>query len=237
VWLNALSPFRPNFFSTALLRYEFQKPRHVEKTPPSEDGEALSEIEQNNVGPTVSMQNLNPTTQVSGTEQKWFAVYTLSRHEKRIAQHFSQRWIEHFLPLYSTQRRWKDGSKVVLELPLFPGYIFVRIGKAERARVLEVPGVLSIVGGTQRNVTPLPEHDMQALRNGLHLRRAEPHAVVKVGQRARIRSGGLAGMEGIVVREKNGLRVVVTLDLIMQSVAVEVNADDLELVGFNPVEQ
>ena len=209
---------------------------HVERTLPSEDGEALPEIRQNGIGSIVAAHYLNTATPRSSTEQKWFAVYTLARHEKRVAQHFGQRWVEHFLPLYSRQRKWKDGSKGALELPLFPGYIFVRISRAERVRVLEVPGVLSIVGGTQRVLAPLPEKDMEALRKGLHLRRAEPHPVVRVGQRARIRSGALTGMEGIVVREKSGLRVVLTLELIMQSVAVEVDAHDLELVGSDPVE-
>lgn len=193
-------------------------------------------MRQNSIGSIVATHYLNIATPRSSADQKWFAVYTLARHEKRVAQHFGQRGVEHFLPLYSRQRKWKDGSKGALELPLFPGYIFVRISRAERVRVLEVPGVLSIVGGTQRVLAPLPEKDMEALRKGLHLRRAEPHPVVRVGQRACIRSGALTGMVGIVVREKSGLRVVLTLELIMQSVAVEVDAHDLELVGSGSIE-
>jgi len=158
----------------------------------------------------------------------WFAVYTTSRHEKRVDQHLSVREIEHYLPLYQTQRKWSDGSRVTLNLPLFPGYIFVRIKRAQRVRVLEVPGVLAIVGGTGRAPAPLPEADIEALRFGLHLRRAVPHPLLKVGQRARIRSGALAGMEGIVVRKKNRFRVVLTMDAIMQSIAVEVDENELE---------
>jgi transcription antitermination factor NusG len=161
-------------------------------------------------------------------EPHWFAVYTTPRHEKRVDQHLSVREIDHYLPLYQTQRKWSDGSKVTLNLPLFPGYIFVRIGRVQRVRVLEVPGVLAIVGGTGRTPAALPVAEIEALRFGLHLRRAEPHPLLRVGQRARIRSGALAGMEGIVVRKKNSFRVVLTLDAIMKSISVEVDADELE---------
>jgi transcription antitermination factor NusG len=163
-------------------------------------------------------------------EAKWLAVYTTPRHEKRVSQHLSLRGIEHYLPLYRTQRRWSDGSKVTLDLPLFPGYLFVHIIRSERVPVLQVPGVLSFVGGTGRQPAWLPEAEIDALRAGLSLRRPEPHPLLTVGQRARIRSGALAGMEGVVVRRKNSLRVVLTMDLIQQSVAVEVSEAELETV-------
>ena len=158
----------------------------------------------------------------------WFAVYTTSRHEKQVDRHLSIREIEHYLPVYRAQRKWSDGSRVTLDLPLFPGYIFVRIKRTERVRVLEVPGVLAVVGGTGRAPASLPEADIDALRSGLHLRRAEPHPFLKIGQRARIRSGALAGMAGVVVRKNNGFRVVLTMDAIMQSIAVEVDGSELE---------
>ena len=164
-------------------------------------------------------------------ELKWFAVYTISRHEKRVAQHLTQREIEYYLPLYRSQRKWNDGSRVTLELPLFPGYLFVRIRRTERVRVLDVPGALAVVGGTGREPVALPDESIEALRTGLHLRRAEPHPLLTVGQRARIRSGALAGMEGVVLRMKNSLRVVLTLQHIQRSIAVEVDGDDLEPVG------
>jgi transcription antitermination factor NusG len=162
---------------------------------------------------------------------KWFAVYTSPRHEKRVDQYLSLRGIEHYLPLYHPRRRWADGSIVTLDLPLFPGYIFVRIDRRERVRVLEVPGVLTVVSGPGCKPAPLPEAEIEALRAGLHLRRAEPHPLLSVGQRARIRSGALAGMEGVVVRQKGSLRVVLTVDLILQSVAVEVDGTELEPIS------
>jgi transcription antitermination factor NusG len=158
----------------------------------------------------------------------WFAVYTNARHEKRVAEYFGQRQIEYFLPLYHVLHKWKNGCNAKLELPLFPGYIFVRIQPHKRVPVLEVPGVLSIVGGAGCNPAPLADSEMDVLRAGLSVRRAEPHPLLAIGQRVRIRSGALAGLEGIVLRRKGGFRVVLTLTLTMQSVAVEVNGEELE---------
>jgi transcription antitermination factor NusG len=189
----------------------------------------MGSFEQRGVRPEVSfLPTCSPDLQF---EPKWFAVYTISRHEKRVAQHLTQREIEFYLPLYRSQRKWSDGSRVTLELPLFPGYLFVRIKRTERVRVLDVPGALAVVGGTGREPVALPDDAVEALRAGLHLRRAEPHPLLTVGQRARIRSGALAGMEGVVMRMKNSFRVILTLEHIQRSIAVEVSGDDLEPVG------
>lgn len=158
----------------------------------------------------------------------WFAVYTTCRHEKRIAQHLAQRGIEHYLPLYRADRKWRDGSRVTLELPLFPSYIFVRISRSERVSVLSVPGTLTVVGGTGGTPAPVADAAIEALRAGLQQYPIEPHPLLRVGEFARIRSGAFAGMSGIVVRKKSGFRIVLTLEQIMQSVAVELDEDDVE---------
>lgn len=161
---------------------------------------------------------------------RWYALYTTCRHEKRVAQHLVQREIEHYLPLYVAHRKWRDGSKVALELPLFPCYIFVRIGRQERARVLGTPGALTIVGGTGGEPAPLPDTALDALRQGLQQGRVEPHPLLTAGQKVLIRSGAFSGMQGIVARKKSGFRVVLTIEQIMQSVAVEIDESDLEPV-------
>jgi len=197
----------------------------------SEDGEALSDVARQD-DENRSKRPILDHPRDAEFESKWYAVYTLPRHEKRVEQHLSLRSVDNYLPTFRVQRRWKNGVKVTLDLPLFSGYIFVRINRTERIRVLEVPGVLAIVGNSSSEMTPLPDAEVDALRAGLHMRQAEPHPLLTVGQRARIRSGALAGMEGIVVRKKNSLRVVLTMDLIMQSVSVEVDGSELEQVGF-----
>jgi len=196
----------------------------------SEGGEALSEIARREslLHASGPVPDSVPEMRL---ERNWFAVFTSPRHEKRVQQHFSQRNVEHYLPIYRSPRKWRNGLKVVLNLPLFPGYIFVRIKRKERVRVLEVPGVLAIVGGTAGEMAPLPEAEVEPLRSSLHLRQAEPHPLLTVGERVRIRSGALAGLEGVVVRKKNSLRVVLTMNLIMQSIAVEVDGEELETVN------
>jgi transcription antitermination factor NusG len=165
--------------------------------------------------------------------QQWFAVYTTPRHEKRIAQHFSARGIDSFLPLYRTIRKWKHCSRVTLALPLFPSYIFVRIARREKVKVLEVPGVLSIAGlGCEP--APLPDAEIEALRGAVSLGKIEPHPYLVAGEKVRVTAGPMAGLEGVLVRRKNTFRVVVTLSVITQSAAVELEITDIEPVKAVP---
>lgn len=165
----------------------------------------------------------------SDVAKRWFAVFTVPRHEKRVEAHFRLREIENFLPLYQKQRQWKDGSKGMLQLPLFSNYIFVHIGRDGRVPVLEVPGVISIVGFGPQPL-PIPDSHIHLLREGLRRGKIEPYPYLGEGARVRIRSGVMAGMEGVLLRKKNNFRVVLTLEIIMKSVMVEVGMEDIEPV-------
>jgi transcription antitermination factor NusG len=156
----------------------------------------------------------------------WYALYTCANHEKRIADQLEGRGIEHFLPQYESVRRWKD-RRVRLKLPLFPGYVFVRLALRDRLRVVQIPSVVRFVGF---NGIPaaLPESEMEIMRSGLsHRWRAEPHPFLTVGRRVRITSGPFAGLDGVLKRKKSNLRVVVSLSLIQRSIAVDVDAADI----------
>jgi transcription antitermination factor NusG len=166
---------------------------------------------------------------VSDATLQWFAAYTTPRHEKHVGEVLAERNIEYFLPLYRTVRQWKKSSPIMLELPLFPCYLFVRISRSARGTVLSLPGVVSIVGSA-REPWPLPQLEVEALRIGAKLGKAQPHPYLRVGERVRIKSGLMAGVEGILVRKKNEFRFVLTLEAIMRSVAVEVDASELESV-------
>jgi transcription antitermination factor NusG len=160
---------------------------------------------------------------------QWFAVYTTHRHEKRVSELLLDREIETVLPLYKAGRQWNKRAPVVLELPLFPCYLFVNISRAKRGTVLSVPGVLSIVGSPSEP-WPLRTCEVEALRLGIKMGAVEPHPYLKVGERVRIKSGPMSGIEGILTRKRNGLRFVLTLDAIMRSVVVEVDANDIEVL-------
>lgn len=165
--------------------------------------------------------------EVGATSQpRWYAVYTCANHEKRVADQFAGRNVEHFLPQYESVRRWKD-RKVRLQLPLFPGYLFVHMAMPERLRVLQVPGVVRLVG-FNGSPAPLPEEDINRIREFLGQGwRASPHPYLQLGRRARVVRGPLAGLKGIVVRRKNRTRLVVSFELIERSMAVEMDEADL----------
>jgi transcription antitermination factor NusG len=161
---------------------------------------------------------------------QWYAAYTCANHEKRVSEQLGVRELEHFLPLYASVRRWKD-RRVTLDRPLFPGYVLVRIALRDRLRVQQVPGIAHLVGfdGTP---TVLPEQEIDALRASLSSGvRAEPHPFLSVGQRVRVKNGVLAGMEGVLLRRKGGFRLVISIELIQRSVAVDADEADVEAVG------
>jgi transcription antitermination factor NusG len=157
-------------------------------------------------------------------QERWFALAVKPRHEKIVAQSLRYRGLEDFLPLYNSRRRWSDRVKAV-ELPLFPGYVFCRFDYERRFPVLTTPGVSSIVGFAKLP-TPVSEDEITAVRtilvSGLP---AEPWPVVAVGQPIRVERGSLAGLQGILIREKDTLRVVVSLELLQRAVSVEIDRD------------
>jgi transcription termination/antitermination protein NusG len=159
---------------------------------------------------------------------EWFALYTSSRREKHVAKLLDERQIENFLPLYHADRQWKKSSPVTLDLPLFPNYIFVRAG--QKASFLSVPGVLAIVG-SGRQPWPLANHEIETFRSAVDVCKLEPHSLFAVGERVRITNGALAGMQGVLLRKKSNLRVVLTVEVISSSVSAEVDEADLEPLG------
>jgi len=159
-------------------------------------------------------------------DPRWYALYTCANHEKRVAQQLQQRSIEHFLPLYETVHRWTD-RRMCLRLPLFPGYVFVRLALHDKVRVLEAPGVVHLVGVSGRP-TPLDDGEIDTLRQGLDSSlRALPHPYLNAGRRVGIVRGPLAGCEGILLRRKGNYRVVLSVHLIMRSIAVDVDLADI----------
>lgn len=164
------------------------------------------------------------------SQASWYAAYVCVRHEKTVARQFASRDVECFLPMYRTVHRWKDRFKS-LDLALFPGYVFVRIELRDRVKVLQVPSVVSLVGVDGRPAR-IHDNEIDVLRHGLECQvRIEPHPYLKEGRRVRIKAGPFAGAEGILLRKKDCCRVVISMDLLMRSVAVEVDEADVQVVG------
>ena len=181
------------------------------------------------VAEAVEGQVVSFPDRVQVAEARWYAAYTRANHERRVADQFAGRSLEHFLPQYESVRRWKD-RKVRLQRPLFPGYLFVRMALQERLHVLQVPGVVRLVG-FHGSPEPLPEGDIQRIREFVGQGwRAEPHPYLSAGRRARVVRGPLAGMEGIVLRRKNRSRLVLSFSLIQRSMAIEMDESDLASV-------
>lgn len=159
----------------------------------------------------------------------WYALYTCANHEKHVAAELHARTVEHFLPLYSSVRRWKD-RRITLDLPLFSGYVFVSLALRDRLRVLQIPSVVRLVAFNGKPAA-LPDKEMEILRTALSQQLvAEPHPFLTAGRQVRIRSGPLAGMQGILLRRRGKTRFVVSLELIMRSMAVEIDEADVEAV-------
>ena len=160
------------------------------------------------------------------TEHQWYAGCTAARHEKRVAEQLQSRGVQYFLPLYETIHRWQNGRHRV-QLPLFPGYVFVRLALRDRRQVLEIPGFARLVGFSS-TPTPLPDSDIEAMQRalepGLH---AHPHPYLTVGRKVEIVRGPLQGITGVLLRRHGICRVVLSVELILRSMVVEVNADDV----------
>jgi transcription antitermination factor NusG len=160
----------------------------------------------------------------------WWALYTRHQCEKMVAETLTTKEFEVFLPLYATVRRWTDRQKTLF-LPIFPGYVFVRGGLDRRLEIVMTPGVHTILFYGEQ-VAAIPEteiHNIRRMVEGPH--RVEPYPYLKCGEKVRITRGSLKGIEGVLVRKKNLYRIVLSMDLLQQCVAVEIDASDVEPVN------
>ena len=147
---------------------------------------------------------------------KWYAVHTFSHHEQRVNKRLSDKRLNAYLPLYTARSLRKD-VKTLIEKPLFPGYLFVFVPLVERLTVLQVPGVVRLVGFGGKP-TPVTEQEIESLRTaramGIYL---EPFAYPEIGQKVRIKAGPFEGFQGILIRRKGKYRVVLSLESITSS--------------------
>jgi len=164
--------------------------------------------------------------------EDWYVVYTKFQHEKSVASLLERKDLQVFLPVYRTMHHWSDRNQLVI-LPLFPCYVFVRTALDRKLDVLRTAGVRWFVenGG---HACSVPEAEIEAVRKICATgARVQPHPFLKDGNPVRIRTGALAGIEGLLVRIKNQSRVVISVQLLQKSVSVEAELANLEALSVS----
>ena len=160
---------------------------------------------------------------------RWYVVYTLPRHEKAVANRLISQRITSYLPLYSTVRCWNQ-RRVEVELPLFPGYVFVRMLLSDKIRILSRPGIIRLLSANG-NLVVFSDEEMESLQSSLAIWKAKPYPFLTSGKQVRIKSGPFAGLEGTILRRKGKMRLLVTLDLIQSAMLLEVDAAEAQLAS------
>lgn len=183
---------------------------------------------------TPRMQAAQAITEDDLPAPYWWALYTKHQHEKAVAEMLSVKGFEVLLPLYKSVRRWKDRQKI-LSLPLFPCYVFVRGGIDRRLEVITTPGIHTVLYRGDK-VATIRESEIEAIRRAVTGDlRVEPHPFLRCGDRVRVTRGPLDGVTGILIRKKNLCRLILSVDMLAQSIAVEINASDVVPDGAEPI--
>jgi len=178
----------------------------------------------------MSLMPFEARTEEANSDAAWYALYTRHQHEKTVASLLLSKGIQVFLPLYSSVHKWRDRDRMLL-LPLYPGYVFLRDRLNCKLHILTTPGVHSIVG-TAGGPEPIPEFEIDAVKRIIESSLAvEPHPFLRCGDWARVTRGPLEGIEGFLLRKKNAYRLVLSVEMLMKSVAVEIDASMVERIS------
>ena len=165
---------------------------------------------------------------------RWYALYTRHQHEKAVANTLSAKGFQTFLPLYTVRHQWKDRRKQ-LTLPLFPCYVFVHTSLSNRVEISRTPGVYQLVGFSGMPA-PIAVEEIAAVQRAIDgSLEVEPHPFLQCGERVRVKSGALAGYEGILVRQKNLCQLVLSIQILSRSVAVEMEMSKVERLASDTV--
>jgi len=178
---------------------------------------------------SLSLALPNPAPLVEAEAENWYGLQTRPRHEKIVAQRLEERGVKTFLPLVTEVHRWSDRKKSV-EVPLFRCYVFAKFvpNRADRLRVLRVDGVFGLVGARGEG-TPIPDGEIDSVRSVIEGPLPwSSHPFLKIGQRVRIRSGALDGLEGILVSCNGDRTLVISVDAIQRSLSVRVEGYEVE---------
>jgi transcription termination/antitermination protein NusG len=162
----------------------------------------------------------------TGDRPQWYALRTRSRHEKQVREWLAKQEIERLLPSLVRISQWKDRKKAI-EVPLFPGYCFAQFRWQDRLAVLKIPGVVQIVGGGS-SPEPVPDEEIDALKKlMISTLPYDAHPYLREGMAIEVIRGPLEGIKGILLRKEKRYRLVISVHLIKQAAAVEIDAADI----------
>jgi transcription antitermination factor NusG len=163
----------------------------------------------------------------------WHALYTRHQHEKTVAQILADKGCDVFLPLVHASHQWRDRAKL-LRLPLFPSYVFIRGGFERQLQIFTTPGIINVVGWAGHPAS-IPQEQIEAVRRMIESQLpVEPHAFLQCGDRVVVEVGPLKGIEGVLTRKKNVCRLVVSVEMLGRSAAIEIDISCVRKLGFVP---
>ena len=168
---------------------------------------------------------LNKNSFEGWRDPKWYVLWVRSNQERMVSHSLTGRGVEHYLPCSTSVRQWKD-RRVKVEVPLFSGYVFVRLPLIERMRVLSVPNVVSLVG-PKSAPSEVSDEELNWIRFGVEQGTAQPHPYLNEGDRVMITGGIMSGMEGVLLRYQKGVKVVVAIESIFRAFVVELDESDV----------
>ena len=161
-------------------------------------------------------------------EQAWYAIYTIVRHEKSVNAALSDKQIDTFLPIKKVVSRWKDRKKEI-DTPLFPGYLFVNSSLENRLKILNIRGVIRILGVSGHPI-PVPHEQIESIKRLLEINlQFDPYPYFTEGEEVVVVRGPLEGMSGKIIERKGVCRLILAVDLIKRSISVEVDIVDVEI--------
>jgi transcription antitermination factor NusG len=163
-------------------------------------------------------------------QSAWYALYTKHQHEKNSVRLLCNKGFETLLPLYTSTRRWRDRTKII-SVPLFPCYVFVKTDISRRLDLLNTPGIHSVVSSAGTPVS-IPSDEIEAIRRAVESGAdVEPHPILQCGEEVRVVNGSLAGIQGKLLRKKNENRLVVSIEILGQAAAVEIDIRNVQRVN------
>lgn len=164
--------------------------------------------------------------------QHWFAVHVKSRHEQKVSERLKEAGIEVFSPVVERLSRWKDRKKLI-QFPLFPCYLFVHIAAThgDKLTVLKAKGVIRFLGSASGEPESIPEEQIISLKTAVQSKVSiDPYPYLQEGQRVRVKSGPLTGVEGVLIERSGQHKLILSIDILCQSTAVTIHASEVERI-------